>query len=219
VSGPEAQEINRIKRGRGFIEGQPKPEARPCLLRWRGFNLLEKLSHTPDEWAIAPEWGRNNEPFRETDFEWIAAWGFNFVRLAMSYQCWTDPRNPRRLLEKHLQEIDQAVAYGRRHGLHVSLNFCRAPGYYIQPHEPNNLWSNEEMLDLCAWHWSQFARRYKGIPGLQLSFDLINEPNEVSEAAYIRVVQRLVKDIREEDPVRLIIAEGINANTSICTNW
>lgn len=180
------------------------------LPRWRGFNLLEKLSHTPDEWAIAPEWGHHNEPFRETDFEWIAAWGFNFVRLAMSYKCWTDPRNPRKLLEKHLKEIDQAVEYGRRYGIHVSLNFCRAPGYYIQPHEPNNLWSNEKMLDLCAWHWRQFAQRYKGIPGLQLSFDLINEPNDVSETEYIRVIQRLVKDIREEDPGRFIMAEGIN---------
>src|SRR4029077_10753076 len=53
--------------------------------RWRGFNLQEKFTDSPEEWAaVDPEWGRRNEPFVETDFEWMARWGFNFVRLPMS---------------------------------------------------------------------------------------------------------------------------------------
>ena len=48
------------------------------LPRWRGFNLTEKIT------------GSRNAPFRESDFEWIAEWGFDFVRLPMSYQCWAD---------------------------------------------------------------------------------------------------------------------------------
>ena len=67
----------------------------PELPRWRGFNLQEKFTDRPDEWAaMDPEWGRSNEPFVETDFEWMAHWGFNFVRLPMSYRCWTDPADP-----------------------------------------------------------------------------------------------------------------------------
>ena len=55
--------------------------------RWRGFNLQEKFTDTPQEWqTIAPEWGRANEPFKELDFQLIAELGFNFVRLPMSYR-------------------------------------------------------------------------------------------------------------------------------------
>jgi endoglucanase len=48
------------------------------LPRWRGFNLLEKFTN------------HRNAPFRESDFEWIAELGFDFVRLPLSYQCWAD---------------------------------------------------------------------------------------------------------------------------------
>ena len=59
------------------------PEATVARLpRWRGFNLQEKFSHTPDEWkTVAPEWGHSNEPFRESDFEWIAGWMRNSLEL------------------------------------------------------------------------------------------------------------------------------------------
>jgi endoglucanase len=53
------------------------------------------------------------------------------------------------------------------------------------------------------------AKRYKGIPNDRLSFDLLNEPANVPEETYIRVVKRLVDTIRAEDSQRLIIADGI----------
>ena len=47
------------------------PTPRPL---WRGFNLLEFFS------------GRGAaQPFRESDFEIMADWGFNFARIPMSY--------------------------------------------------------------------------------------------------------------------------------------
>jgi endoglucanase len=93
----------------------PSNAERPRQSRWRGFNLQEKFTDRPDEWAtVDPEWGHNNDPFLETDFEWIARGGFNFVRLPMSYRCWTDPRDPFRLLESTLRQIDQAVSWGRQ---------------------------------------------------------------------------------------------------------
>lgn len=168
------------------------------LPRWRGFNLLEKFV------------AEHNQPFREADFEWMAAWGFDFVRLPMSYRCWTDADDWLKLKEAVLKEIDQAVEFGRRHGVHVNLNFHRAPGYCVNPpKEPRDLWSDEKALEACAFHWAHFARRYKGIPNTRLSFDLVNEPGDIHEAAYARVVTYLVAAIRAEDPDRLIIADGL----------
>jgi len=170
------------------------------LPRWRGFNLLEKF--------IARQNG--NPPFVETDFSIIKEWGFDFVRLPMSYHCWATAEEPKTLREVELKHVDEAVEFGRKHGVHVNLNFHRAPGYCINPpKEPLDLWKDEAAQDACAFQWAHFARRFKGVPNTQLSFDLVNEPANVSEADYTRVVKRLVEAIRAEDPGRLIIADGL----------
>jgi endoglucanase len=183
------------------------------LRRWRGFNLQEKFTDRPDEWAnLAPEWGRRNEPFAESDFAWMAGWGFNFARLPMSYRCWTDPRDPLRLLEQPLGDIDQAVEWGRRYGVHVCLNFHRAPGYCINGSllaEPWDLWTDPKALDIFVFHWTHFAARYRGIASEHLSFNLINEPSRCTPDQYARVMRRAAGAIREVDPARLVVVDGL----------
>jgi len=177
----------------------PVPSAAK-LPRWRGFNLLEKFTARTG----------GNPPFRESDFAWIADWGFNFVRLPMSYRCWADAGDWLNLREAELKHVDQAVEFGRQHGVHVNLNFHRAPGYCVNPPaEPLDLFTDEKALEACAFHWSRFAQRYRGIPNANVSFDLLNEPKDLPEESYFRVVQRLVGAIRAEDPDRLIIADGL----------
>jgi len=181
----------------------PTPQKLP---RWRGFNLLEKFIARVE-----------NVRFREQDFAWLAEWGFNFVRLPMSYHCWSSPQNWREIREPVMKEIDEAIEFGRRYGIHVSLNFHRAPGYSVDASEkePFNLWTDSEALEACVYHWRHFAQRYKGIPNDQLSFDLVNEPatkneNEMlDDATYFRVAKALVEGIRAESPDRLVIADGL----------
>jgi endoglucanase len=187
------------------LAAETKPAPSPKKLpSWRGFNLLEKFTKRRD----------GNPPFRESDFTSIADWGFDFVRLPMSYLCWTDPQDWRKLQEPELDHIDQAVEFGRKHGIHVNLNFHRAPGYCVNPpKEPKDLWTDPDALETCAFHWEQFAIRYKGIPNNRLSFDLLNEPADIKEDVYVRVVKRLVEAIRKQDPGRLIIADGLRWGT------
>jgi len=174
------------------------------LPRWRGFNLLEKF--------VARKQG--NPAFNESDFALMAEWGFNFARLPMSYLCWVDPTDWLRLRESELRQIDEAVELGRKHGVHVNLNFHRAPGYCVNPQkEPLDLWKDEKALEACAFHWAHFAKRYQGIPNSRLSFDLVNEPADLPESTYARVVKRLVEAIRAEDAQRLIIADGLKWGT------
>jgi endoglucanase len=182
-----------------------KPVTAKRLPRWRGFNLLEKFTKRRE----------GNPPFRESDFALLAEWGFDFTRLPMSYLCWTDPADWLKLREEELKHVDDALEFGRKHGVHVNLNFHRAPGYCVNPpKEPFDLWTEEKALGACAFHWGQFAKRYNGIPNTQLSFDLLNEPPNVAEETYVRVVKRLVGAIRAEDPQRLIIADGLRWGTS-----
>lgn len=178
--------------------GSSEPALWRQLPRWRGFNLLEKFYR--------------NERFRERDFQWISDWGFDFVRLPLDYQQWTDADEPYRLREEVLEHVDEAVEFGRRYGIHVSLNLHNAPGFTVNAavRHPFSLWSDEEPRRQFAFQWQQFARRYRGIPSDRLSFNLVNEPAEIDEATYLRSVGGAIEAIREADGDRLIISDGLN---------
>ncbi len=168
-------------------------------VRWRGFNLLEMFYYRGQPTS-----------FKEEDFKLISGLGFNFVRLPMDYRFWIQGGNWEAVDETRLEPIDQAIAWGKKYGVHVQLCFHRAPGYTVaKPSEPRDLFSDEEALRVCCKHWSLFARRYKGIPSREVSFNLFNEPGEVEEAAYAKVAGALVAAIRAEDPDRFIVADGI----------
>ncbi|WP_197231196.1 glycoside hydrolase family 5 protein [Novipirellula artificiosorum] len=174
----------------------PSPHDLP---RWRGFNLLEKFYRSHD-----------NEAFRESDFQLISELGFNFVRLPMDYRVWIEDGDWNQFNEAQLKHIDQAVEWGQKYSIHVLINFHRAPGYTVaRPAESTDLWTDDETQRICAKHWAMFAKRYRGIPSRYLSFNLFNEPANVSSAAYLKVVKRMAAAIRAEDPDRLILSDGL----------
>ncbi|MCL2349285.1 MAG: cellulase family glycosylhydrolase, partial [Planctomycetaceae bacterium] len=169
------------------------------LPKWRGFNLLEKF--------MIP-W--SNGPFREDDFKMISELGFNFVRLPMDYRTWIVDKDWRKFDEKSLREIDEAVQFGEKYGIHVKINFHRAPGYTVaQPPEAKSVWTDAEAQEVCALHWATFAKRYKKFGNEQVSFNLFNEPQTVEPERYFAVHKKLVDAIRSEDSNRLIICDGI----------
>jgi endoglucanase len=178
---------------------QTLPDATPDRLpRWRGFNLLNKFM------------ADTQKPFEERDFADIAELGFNFVRLPLDYRCWTDTGNPTGIKEPLLKEIDSAIEFGRKFGVHVQINFHRAPGYTVaKPPEPRSLWTDPEILEVCARHWAAFSKRYQGIPNNLVSFNLINEPDDnVKSDDHRRVIERVAGAIRQHDPNRLIVCDG-----------
>lgn len=178
------------------------PVAKNKLPLWRGFNLLEKFN------------GADNQGYKEGDFKMMAQWGFNFARLPMSYHCWSKPGDWLNIDENVLKEIDQAIAFGIKYKIHVNLNMHRIPGYCVNPPaEPLNLWKDDKALEAAVFHWQTFAKRYKGIDSKKLSFDLINEPSNVEQDDYVRVITRIVNAIRQEDPTRLIIIDGLHYGT------
>lgn len=168
------------------------------LPRWRGFNLLQKFQ-------VASQ-----KPFSEKDFQLIQELGFNFVRLPMDYRCWIVDGDWERFNEQTLREIDRAVEWGGKYGVHVCINFHRAPGYTVaKPPEKTSLWTDPKTQEVCARHWALFAKRYRGIPNTRLSFNLFNEPSHIEAAIYIKAMTPVVEAIRREDPERLIISDGL----------
>lgn len=175
------------------------------LPRWRGFNLLEKFTLA------------GNAPYREEDFQNISDLGFNFVRLPMDYRIWTKGDDASQFNEEALSEIDQVVDYGQKYGVHVQINFHRAPGYTVNtPPEKKNIWKDDDILEICRLHWQTFAKRYFGVSSSNLSFNLFNEPARCEEKDYYRVVKYVVEGIRKEDPERLVVCDGVNWGASPC---
>ena len=183
--------------------------------RWRGFNLQGRFA-APTE----PSVGRAYDEF---DFATMAEWGFDFARLPLWYWIWGSRDDWSVIREEPLKDIDRAVDLGRQYNIHINLNFHRIPGYCINERElePADLFSGrkaerDRALAAGVHHWKAFARRYKGIPNRHLSFDLINEPPKMRsyegylEERYVEIVKALVAGIRQEDPNRLIFADGIN---------
>ena len=186
-----------------FPYPRPLPEPSAAKLpRWRGFNLLYLFNagsaHTPA--AVIEE-----------DFRLIASLGFNFVRIPMDYRIWIAGTDWEKIDPTKLADVDRVVAMGEKYGIHVALNFHRAPGYTVaKPAEARSLWTDAGAQQVCADHWALFARRYRGVPSTRLSFNLFNEPSGVSEAGYFAVVKRMVEAIRAEDPSRLVLCDGLD---------
>ncbi len=172
----------------------PQP---PKLPRWHGFNLQPKFM------------AHDNRRFEENDFALIKELGFNFVRIPMDYRCWIESGDWTRFNEAVLKEIDEGVGFAEKHGLHMMLNFHRAPGYTVaQPAEPLSLWTDETAQRVCAMHWAKFAERYKGIPNARLSFNLFNEPAMLAAKLHRPVVERVLEAIRQHDTERLVVCDG-----------
>lgn len=142
----------------------------------------------------------------------ISDLGFDFVRLPLNYTFWIDYDDPFTINESKLDVVDQAVRWGEKYGIHVNIAFHRAPGFSVAKDrvEPFDLWRDKEALEAFILHWTTFARRYKGIPSSKVSFNLVNEPAQVGPAEHAAVMRPTVAAIREIDPDRLIILDGLN---------
>ena len=185
------------------------PDWRPAR-PWHGFNLTGLF-----DWQDKPRsefefFPRSSGLFPEEHFRWMREWGFNFARLPMDYRNWSLTNDWFSIREKHVREIDRAVAFGRKYGIHVQLCFHRAPGFTILSWDPEpvRLAESDEALAAFAFQWAYFARRYRGVPNETLSFNLVNEPTGFTEARYEQIVRTVVAAIRKEDPARFVMADG-----------
>jgi len=199
------------------------------LPKWKGFNLLDFFSPQP---------AGTNKPTTEDHFRWMRDWGFDFVRVPIAYPSYLNidrsrnitPEEVYKIDEQAVEKIDQLVTLAHKYNMHVSLNLHRAPGYCINAgfHEPYNLWTDQAAQDAFCFHWNMWAKRYKGISGKRISFDLVNEPSmredmndqhspskAVPGDVYRKVAQAAAAAIRKENPNHLVIADGNSVGNNV----
>ena len=212
---------------------------------WYGFNLLEYFSTDPDWMKYFPY--KNDGMLLEDDFRWIRDWGFNWVRLPMDYRFWTAP-DLFTINEKQIEPVDRAIRLqeiwnprervspscaGLMHSRHDRHETSRAWGSRPQK---TDVFTDQHTFDAFVHQWTFFADRYKGIPSQRLSFNLVNEPIVLPNAAelaelqkhrpvktadlfsperlqrhakdYTRLAKATADAIRVHDPERLVVSDG-----------
>lgn len=160
--------------------------------------------------------GQQPAPADEKALDFLAKYDFNFVRTPTDYRFWTKDFDYFHPDESIFKYIDQYLEACNSRGIHMSLNIHRAPGYCINRNdlERHNLWRDKVAQDAFVLLWETFARRYKGVPGSLLSFDLINEPPGPGEYGMTRknhaaIIRRTVSAIRAIDEDREIVIDGL----------
>ncbi|NMC38396.1 MAG: cellulase family glycosylhydrolase, partial [Bacteroidales bacterium] len=196
-----------------FISGCKRDEEPPLVFKpidlqlfsetHKGFNLLGKFDA-----------GWSNTGFQEDEFEIIKDLGFNFARLPLDYRTYTQTENLDVFIEEECSEIDDAVEWGRKHGIHVCINLHRAPGYCVNnavlpANQDLDLWTNPAAQEVFVNHWEFFAERYRDIPYNELSFNLINEPGDIDEGTYFSVMKKAIDKIQRINPDRIIFVDGL----------
>jgi endoglucanase len=172
-----------------------------------GFNFL---------WAYGWSEGRTPQPPDERALDFLAATGFNFVRIPTDYRFWIRDWDYFHPDEAVFEHYDGYLAACRARGFQMSLNLHRGPGYCINGNhlERHNLWTDAVAQDGFVFQWETFARRYTGVPNESLSFDLLNEPPSIGQYGLTReghaaLMRRAVAAIRAIDPEREIVIDGL----------
>lgn len=200
------------------------PKSVDKLPKWKGFNLTDFNTPNPSG---------SRRVTTEEHLKWMSDWGFDFVRLPVSYPYYLHfdrtknitPAEVYQIDESAVDKIDSLVHLAHKHDLHVCLNLHRAPGYCINAgfNEPYNLWKDQEAQNAFYFHWHMWAKRYKSVSPKKISFDLLNEPcmredmndqhtrtSAVPGAVYRKVARAAAEAIRRENKHHLVIADGNN---------
>ncbi len=172
----------------------PAAPARIYTFR-RGVNISCWLSQNYSRPYAAP-W------FQEADVAWIAAQGFDHVRIPVDGRLWRRPDGA--LDETAIAPFDRALRWSQAHGLGVILDMHFLPGASFAPGEEDNaVFTQPALLEQVADFWRRIAERYAG-EGPWLRFELLNEPVADTAAQLNAFARRLLAAIRPSNPTRIV---------------
>ena len=168
------------------------------------------------------------------DFEKIASWGANLVRLVIH----ADPTKPQyrdyyntdlsTIQGGAFAKLDQVLGFAARTHIRVVIDLHTAPGS-----DDGSLWTSYRHWDAFERLWAFLAERYKDDPTI-VGFDLLNEPTLVTVNSsavgrlamqqgnwtfpadwretprdYFALMTRVARTIHRISPTKAIIVEGV----------
>ncbi len=162
--------------------------------------------------------------YRIKDFQLLAQWGFNYVRLDVAYfNFFNEDVTQANIAD--FRRLDTVIRWALQYGLHISIQFSEYPGHLTgyneeeKVHAPDvDFYTNEKKQQLTCALWAAVAKRYQGIPNNTLSFMFNHEPMNSARTTATKVPAYTDKDIeraskavvaaiREVDPDRFLFYE------------
>ena len=159
---------------------------------------------------------------RERDWDLMAKYGWNAVRVPFIHTVVEDEKNPSHLRADAWRYLDDAVAQAEKRGIYVILDLHGAAGSQGVEHHSgcanrNQYWSNPDFQERTIWLWQQVAARYKDRPAVA-GYSLLNEPWGTSAGNLATVVGKLYEAVRAVDPNHVIILPGHNSGIAAYGN-
>lgn len=171
-----------------FVPGIP-PAASQYFKR--GINLGNRME-APNE----GDWGSS---ILAGDFPFIAARGFDHVRVPMKFSGHASATVPYTIDESFLARMDTVIDQAVAAGLAIMIDMH---AYDELAADPSG--QKERFLSM----WSQIADRCRNRPET-VAFELLNEPYDALDKAWNNLVSDAVNTVRASNPRRLLVVDTV----------
>ena len=158
----------------------------------RGTNIGNTM-----EPPIEGTWG--NLPVQEYAFDDYKNAGFTSVRIPITWNNHTSTTMPYTINKSFIDSIEQIVDWGLKRKLIIIIN----------AHHEDWIKSSYTAINKARFDsiWSQISVRFKDKSD-SLLFEIINEPNHISQANIDDLNARILSIIRKTNPTRIVIFSG-----------
>ncbi len=124
----------------------------------------------------------------EKDFEKIASWGLDHVRIPIDYNVIQDDNGS--FKESGFGYIDKALSHCKKYGLNAVIDLHKTIGYSFDKGEKESgFFDNIKYQERFYSFWAEFARRYGNMEGV--AFELLNE---VTDKSYCKKWNEIAKE-------------------------
>ena len=202
----------------GYMFGFNRKTEAPDQIRRTFVRLL-------GEQGAAEFWKRFLDDYiAEDDIRFIAAAGFNTIRVPFDYRMFVRGTSEPQLEGPGYALLDRLVGWAKAAGLRVILDLHGAPGGQAgTSHDGGSgyplLFYGRAYQDLTVRLWRNLAQRYRDEPAM-LGYDLLNEPiaphhdTNYLEPRLAPLLQRLTVAVRDVAPRQVIFLEGTRWGTA-----
>lgn len=147
---------------------------------------------------------RLNNFITEPDFEKIAFWGLDHVRLPIDYNILENEDGTYK--EDGFQRIERALALAEKYGLNTVIDLHKTAGFSFDFGEnESGFFESEKFQERFYRLWEELAKRFGNRPD-KAAFELLNEVTDQKFIdAWNRIVKECIKRIRVYAPDTLIL--------------
>lgn len=154
-----------------------------------------------------------NEFITESDFEKIASWGIDHIRLPVDYNVFEN--NDGSYIESGFERISNVLSLCKKYNLKTIIDLHKTCGYSFDNYgeSESGFFDSEKLQERFYRLWEEFAKRY-GCYSDRVAFELLNE---VTERNYIdtwnKISHTCIERIRRYAPETIILVGSYDNNS------